>query len=254
MVPISGIIIAKNEADRIVSCIESLQPICAEILVIDSFSTDDTVKVSEEAGAKVIQHPFSGFGAQKRFAVSQATNNWVLVIDADEVLSMELQSEISQLFQQTPKVSGFCLPRTFVFLGRKMKGGNEEKKKYLRLFDRTKGNFNNKPVHEDVEIKGEVAWLRGSLLHYSYRDLHHYFEKFNQYTSLAAEELAKQRKQKSGLYLYFRFGISFWQYYLLKGFVKDGFPGFVWSICSAFYPVVKYAKARAIREKQNSKQ
>jgi hypothetical protein len=126
----------------------------------------------------------------------------------------------------------------------------EEKKKYLRLFNKQKGNFNHKPVHEDVEIEGEATWLKGSLLHYSYRDLHHYFEKFNQYTSLAAKELAKQGKRKSGLYLYFRFGISFWQYYLIKGFVKDGFPGFVWSICSAFYPIVKYAKARAIIEKK----
>lgn len=250
MVPISGIIIAKNEADRIVSCIKSLQPICAEILVIDSFSTDDTVKVSEEAGARVIQHRFDGFGAQKQFAVSHASNNWVLVIDADEVLSSDLQAEIQEKFKNEPSVNGFYLPRTFVFLGKQMRGGGEEKKKYLRLFNKQKGNFNHKPVHEDVEIEGEAAWLRGSLLHYSYRDLHHYFEKLNQYTTLAANELAKQGKRKSGLYLYFRFGISFWQYYLIKGFVKDGFPGFVWSICSAFYPIVKYAKARAIIEKK----
>ncbi|MFY8034888.1 MAG: glycosyltransferase family 2 protein [Flexibacteraceae bacterium] len=250
MVPISGIIIAKNEADRIVSCIKSLQSICAEILVIDSYSTDETVKVSEEAGAKVIQHQFEGFGAQKQFAVSQASNNWVLVIDADEVLSNDLQSEIQERFKNNPSVSGFYLPRTFVFLGKQMRGGGEEKKKYLRLFNKQKGNFNHKPVHEDVEMEGEAIWLRGSLLHYSYRDLHHYFEKFNQYTTLAAKELAKQGKRKSGLYLYFRFGISFWQYYLIKGFVKDGFPGFVWSICSAFYPIVKYAKARAIIEKK----
>jgi glycosyltransferase involved in cell wall biosynthesis len=250
VVPISGIIIAKNEADRIVSCIKSLQPICAEILVIDSFSTDVTVKVSEEAGAKVIQHQFEGFGLQKQFAVSQAKNNWVLVIDADEVLSPILQTEIQQVLKAETQISGFYLPRTFVFMDRVMKGGREEKKKYLRLFNKSKGNFNSKPVHEDVEVQGATAWLKGSLLHYSYRDLHHYFQKFNQYTSLAANELATQGKRKSGVYLYFRFGIGFWQYYLIKGFVKDGFPGFIWSFCSAFYPIVKYAKARAIIEKK----
>jgi hypothetical protein len=134
-----------------------------------------------------------------------------------------------------------------------MKGGNEEQKKYLRLFSKQNGNFNFKLVHEDVEVTGATAWLTGNLLHYSYRDLHHYFQKFNQYTTLAAEELAQQGKQKSGVYLYLRFGIGFWQYYLLKGYIKDGFLGFVWSLCSAFYPIVKYAKARTLIEKQQHK-
>jgi len=249
MAAISGVIVTKNEADRILACIESLRPVCKEILVIDSFSTDGTQILASKAGAKVIERAFNGFGEQKQFAVDEANYDWVLVIDADEVLSPELQLSIQSHFQGIePAYNGFYLPRTFVFMGRKMLGGGEEKKKYLRLFHKEYGRFTSSSVHENVELNGQAEWLKGSLFHFSYRNLHHYFQKFNQYTSLAADELSCKGKKKSGVYLYLRFGIGFWQYYLLKGFYKDGFPGFVWSICSAFYPIVKYAKTREIIE------
>jgi len=249
MALLSGIIITHNEADRLATTVESMKAICDEIIIVDSGSTDHTVSLAHSLGCRVLERAFDGFGTQKQFAVEQAKNDWVLVIDADEVISTALANEINHSLLN-PFCAGYFLPRTFVFLGKAMKGGHEEKKKYLRLFDRTKGSFSADKVHEDVTVSsGEVKWLKNTLLHSSYRDIHHYFVKFNQYTSLGAEEVHRNGKHISTAILAARMPITFVQYFLFKGYFRDGYQGFLWSLFSSLYPVVKYAKAREIKNK-----
>jgi glycosyltransferase involved in cell wall biosynthesis len=245
MVELSGVIITYNEADRLALTLQSIKNICSEIVIVDSGSTDDTVSIAREFGCTIIHKAFEGFGEQKDFAVKSAKNDWVMVIDADEVVTDSLAKEIQDTLEN-PKHNGYYLPRTFVFLGRSMKGGNEEHKKYLRLFNRTKASFGLDTVHEDVLMKeGHPHWLKGKLLHYSYRDISHYFSKFNQYTSLGALEIVKNAKRPpSSAYVAIRLPISFIQYYLLKGYFRDGYQGLLWSIFSSLYPLVKYAKAK----------
>lgn len=245
--PISAVIITHNEAFHIEACLAGLTW-ADEVLVVDSGSTDGTEVLARAAGARVIHHDFAGFGPQKNYAVSAAKYDWVLVIDADERLSPELQVEIQTLQTQGLTAAGYRIYRDFIFLNRLMKHGGEGNKSFLRLFNRQRGNFNLKQVHEDVVINGQTLTLNGRLLHYSYKDLADYVSRLNRYTSAGAQDKFNQGKDVSVGYLWFRQHLTFWQYYLLKGFWRDGYPGFVWSLLSSYYPVIKYMKLRELRQ------
>jgi glycosyltransferase involved in cell wall biosynthesis len=240
---LSAVIITYNEAANIIRTLDSLSW-CEEIVVVDSGSTDDTVTLCEGRGCRVLYHPFSGFGRQKQFAVAQASHDWILSVDADEVITDELRKEIMAIFASGEiGCLGYYLPRTLVFMGRVFCHGNENRRGFLRLFDRRVGGFNDAPVHEGVEIsQGDIGHLQGMILHFSYRDLEQYFVKFNRYTSLAASHLHTQGKQASRALIVSRFPITFVQTYFLKANFRNGFPGFVWSFLCGIYPVVKYLK------------
>jgi len=239
---ISAVIITYNEAQNIDRTLESLAW-CDEIIVVDSGSSDDTVARCEARGCRVVYHPFSGFGEQKQFAVSQASHQWILSVDADEVISPDLQNQIIEIFSRDEVAyTGFYLPRTLVFMDRIFRYGNENKHGFLRLFNRDYGGFTDAPVHEGVKIKGRTMTLQGTMLHYSYRDIEQYFSKFNRYTSMAATELHAKGRSANRLMIVLRLPITFLQTYILKANFLNGFPGFVWSLFCGFYPSVKYLK------------
>lgn len=239
---ISAVIITYNEEANIVRTLEALSW-CGEILVVDSGSTDNTVALCKQRACRVMTHPFSGYGPQKRYAVGQATHDWILSIDADEVVTDELRGEIIEIFSQAEiEYSGFYLPRTLVFMGHVFRHGNEHKRPSLRLFNRRFGGFSDSTVHESVGVNGTTKALNGALLHYSYLDIEQYFEKFNHYTSLAAQQLYERGKSANRFATLTRLPITFLQTYLLKGNFLNGFPGLVWSLFCALYPVIKYLK------------
>ncbi len=247
--PVSAVIITYNEEALIANTLSALGW-CDEILVVDSGSTDRTADICKSFGCRVLTRTFDGYGPQKRFAVAQARHDWILALDADEVLGPELQQEIKALFNSGgPACQGYYLPRTLVFLGRQIR--SEYKKPFLRLFDRQCGNFNNLQVHEKVEMgSGSTGRLKHHFLHYSYRSPDDYFRKFNQYTSTAARELAERGKYKPPAYIALRLPLDFIKIYCLQGCFRSGFPGFVWALFSAFYPVVKYTKLWVLQKKR----
>lgn len=250
---LSAVIITYNEAHNLRPTLEALRW-ADEVVVVDSHSTDGTVSIAQEFGAKVILQKFLGFGPQKRFAVEQASHDWVLVVDADEVISPALAAEIQTLQASLPEldseinlssiVTGYRIPRDFVFLGHTMRFGGERGKSHLRLFNRRAGNYNTASVHEDVVLEGQVRTLKHSMLHHSYHDLSSYWAKFNDYTTRGAEDLYKRGKRVSALYVVFRFPFSLLYLLLVRGLILDGYAGFLWALFSATYPVVKYAKLR----------
>ena len=241
--PISAVIITYNEAESLPRTLALLTWV-DEVVVVDSGSQDDTVKIASAAGAKVIHQPFLGFGPQKAFAVTQASHDWVLVVDADEVITPELAMEIQATITSGSDLVGYRVPRDFVFLGRLMRWGGERGKTHLRLFDRRAGNYNNASVHEDVVLSGPIGTLRERMLHFSYPNLESYWAKFNNYTTRGSQDLYKRGKRVSALYVMLRFPFSFLYLYLVRFLVLDGYPGFIWAFFSAVYPVVKYAKLR----------
>jgi hypothetical protein len=189
---------------------------------------------------------------QKRFAVEQEKNDWVLAIDGDEVLTLELQREIISIFSNPlTDIHGFYIPISLVFLNRIIRFGGEFKKPHLRLFNKRFGNFNTNSVHEGVEIQGSIAACKNHVLHFSYRSIHHYFEKFNAYTTAAAQSLAMNKRTGAIAQSIVRFPLTFIKIYVLKGCFLDGFPGFVWSMLSSFYPVVKFIKLYELGLQQN---
>jgi glycosyltransferase involved in cell wall biosynthesis len=149
---ISVVLITLNEESIIDNCLSNLA-FADEIIVVDSGSIDSTVSICEKYGAQVFYNKFEGYGAQKQFAVAKARNNWILSLDADEILSSELVQEIPQvLASKKEDVVAYYIKRQHVFLDRKFKYGNESNRYFLRLFDKSKGNFNDNVVHESVII------------------------------------------------------------------------------------------------------
>lgn len=242
MVNISAVIITFNEERRIRATLQALD-FCNEIVVVDSGSTDNTVAICKEFNCTVFTRPFDGYGTQKMYAVSKASNDWVLALDADEVVSHELKQEIVSVLKKDPGgVTGFYLPISLVFLGKLLRHGGEYKKRHLRLFSRSAGTFTNDAVHEHAEIAGQKANLSHHILHYSYDSISDYLQKFNSYTSAAADALFAKNRTVSALSTALRFPLVFFRIYIIRGCLFDGFPGFLWSLFSSLYPVVKFSK------------
>ena len=245
--PVSAVLIARN-AERLLDRVLSALSWCDEIVVVDSGSTDATVAIAERHGARVIPRAFEGYGPQKAFAVTQAKHDWVLVVDGDEIVTPELRQEIeAALDRNAGRFVGYDVPISLVFLGRLMRHGGEYKMPHLRLFDRRHGNYNNNTVHERVELDGPVGRLRHHMLHESYESIEHYFSKFNEYTSAGARDLLARGKTTGALAVATRLPLTFVRQYFLRGHILNGYPGLVWSLFSAMYPVVKYAKLRELQ-------
>jgi glycosyltransferase involved in cell wall biosynthesis len=220
---------------------------CDEIVVVDSGSSDGTIEIATGAGARVLHHEFAGYGPQKAWAVSQATHDWVLVVDADEIVTPELQREIEErLARDAGGYAGYEVPISLIFLGRLLRHGGEYKMRHLRLYDRRRGNYNQNRVHERVELDGPVGTLTEQMLHDSYGSLDAYFDKFNHYTTAGARDLQARGRTASVATVVLRFPMSFVRQYFIRGHVLNGYPGFVWALFSAMYPVVKYAKLREL--------
>jgi glycosyltransferase involved in cell wall biosynthesis len=245
---LSIVIITLDEAHDLPRCLDSVAW-ADEIVVVDSGSTDGTQALCHERpGVRLIEQTFLGFGPQKRFAVAQASHDWVLNLDADEAVTPELADEIrSFLAGDLAGVAGATLSRRMVFLGRVFRHGRDSRHRVLRLFDRRRGNFDEAPVHERVEVNGATKPLGGILLHYSYRDLSDYFDKFNRYTSLTAARMHARGRKVGAAELVLRPPWAFVHYYLFRGNWLNGLPGFVYSLLSSLYKTVKYLKLYELR-------
>jgi len=239
---ISCVLITFNEEENLRKTLPAVSW-CDEVVVVDSGSSDNTLEVCEKFNCKIFHREFDGYGSQKRFAVSKAEHDWILNLDADEVISDELKNDILlELNKEKIDYAGFLIPRRLFFLGRRFKHGRESKDYQLRFFNRNYGNYTEDKVHEKVVVKGEVKKLKGELLHFSYSSIHQYFEKFNSYTSRAAEELYVQGKKKGIEAIVFSFPLYFVKNYFIYGNFLNGFQGFLWALFSSLYPVVKYFK------------
>jgi glycosyltransferase involved in cell wall biosynthesis len=238
---ITAVVIAFNEELDIARALASLAW-CDEVLVVDSGSTDRTVEVCEAYGCKVLQREFTGYGEQKAWAVTQAANDWILALDADEEVPAALKDEIRSHLARTENCSGYYIPITTVLWDQVVRLGHRHTKPKLRLFDRRFGNFRRQLVHESVALEGRTEHLREAMFNYSYASIADYFDKFNRYTSLAALESFRPGERSSFLKAVVALPLTFIQFYFLKGFVWDGPAGFTWSLFSSLYPAVKQFK------------
>lgn len=240
---VSAVIITFNESKNIRRTLSRLYW-CDEIIIVDSYSTDDTVDICKEFGCKIFFNAFEGYGAQKRYAVSRASNDWVLCIDADEVLSEALAREIQKTLLKNPLCSGFLMPMNLVFLGREFRYGKESQRYFLRLFNKKAGGFNEALVHERLELSGKTERLRERILHYSYSDIRQWQEKCDRYSSLSAKEAVKKGKTRSIPAVLIALPYYFFRTYFMERNFLNGLEGFYWSAFSAHYHFIKYVKIR----------
>jgi glycosyltransferase involved in cell wall biosynthesis len=241
LTPVSVIVITRNEEKNIRECLTSARW-ADEIIVVDSGSSDGTVDVARTFTQKVFVKPWEGFGESRTFALSQARNEWMFWLDADERIAPELAEEIELTVSGPPKHAAYTVPRKAFFLGRWIKHCGWYPGRVTRLFRKDKGRFTTDRVHEKLIVDGPVGELKSDLLHYTDPTLEHYFMKFNRYTSLAAEDLAAAGRSAS----VFRLVVNpFWtfvkMYFLRLGFL-DGMPGLILCTLSAGYVFAKYAK------------
>lgn len=211
--------------------------------MVDSGSRDATVEVATRLGARVLHHPWQGFGPQKRFAVGQATHDWVFSIDADEEASPALAAEIAAL---DLSFDAYDVPRMVNYLGRWIRHGLWYPGYVTRLFRRDRGAFTDDAIHESVRVSGRTGRLRGDLFHYSYRDVDHHLEKMNEFTTLSAQKMFAANRRAGAFRLVLQPPFEFLRAYVAKGGILDGYPGLVVALFHGYYVFLKYAKLREL--------
>jgi len=247
---LSVVIIARNEETSLPRCLESVRW-ADEIIVGDSGSGDRTMEVARDLGAKVYSYEWCGFGPAKQGAIDQAEGEWILSLDADEEVTPELATEIRVALGRNDHMVGYYLPRRTEFLGRWMLHGGWYPDYVLRLFRKNCGAFTPAMVHEAVRVDGPTARLKNDLLHYSYPTLDRYLEKFNRYTTLAANEAFAKGQRVGPVVLVLNPIAKFVKQYFLKGGFLDGSKGLLLAILSSGYVSIKYAKLRELwRQKE----
>jgi glycosyltransferase involved in cell wall biosynthesis len=241
-VTLSVVIITFNEEANLPRTLESVKW-ADEIIVVDSGSTDRTVEIAKNYGAKVWIEPWKGFAAQKNSALDKATCDWILSLDADEEATPELKREVEDVICDQSAKDGYLIPRLNLFLSRPMRYGGLYPDRKLRLFRRGAAQFESRLVHEDAKLNGVAGTLTGDLIHHAYPTLSSYIEHMNRYSSLGAE--MAQQKGNSGfsfinipLRPFFTF---IYNYFFRLGFL-DGREGLLLHLYHSAYVSWKYAK------------
>ncbi len=243
---ISAIVVCFNEEDNIRQCLESLTW-CDEIVVVDSFSADRTVEISREYTDHVIQRPWAGYRDQKAFAHSQATKEWVFLVDADERVPPGLRDEIRDALSRLGNhCAGFSVPRLVYYLGRWWWRGGWYPDYDIRIFRRDRARWGGSDPHEKIFVDGRVRRLRHPLHHYSYKDIADHLGRINHFTSVSSIELRRQGKRWRWADNLCRPALRFFHFYLWKRGFMEGFPGYFAAVTAAVYVYLRYAKLREL--------
>lgn len=245
---LSILIITKNEEEHIKPLLSSIS-FADEIVVVDSYSTDKTVAIAEELGAKVLFREFDYHAAQKNWGLQQLHHNWVLVIDADERVSDDLKEEITTILKQPIiKEKAFWIKRENFLMGERVKYSGWQNDKVIRLFNRKFCKYNDKLVHEEIETNEKVGVLKHKLMHYTYKNFKTYFGKLQKYSTQKAL-IKSEKHQKINLYhLIIKPGTKFFKRFVLqKGFL-DGKIGVIISSMAAFHDFLVYLKVWRIKK------
>ncbi len=272
---LSVVLATRNEEENISRCLESVKDIASEIIIYDEYSKDATVSIAKKYGAKVFLEPHHDiFHITKQKAIDKATGEWILQLDADEVVTPELSREIlkitnsklqitntnllflrhqqlieardGKIGKDSGEVIAYFIPRKNMFLGKPLIHAGVYPDGVIRLFKKGYAKWPCKSVHEQMEIKGRVGWLNNDLLHFDSPTLKRYFMRLNRYTDLQAQEL-KTKKVSKGLFRFLQYTIyyplyTFANLYIRhKGFL-DGVNGFLWSLFSSWHFPIAYFK------------
>jgi len=244
---ISVTVITKNEEANIARCLASVRW-ADEIVVIDSGSTDRTVEIAREYTPHVHVETWHGFGPQKNLALSRATGEWILSLDADEWVGDELREALRAAAQSGSPHDAWSMPRSSIFCGRVMRHSGWWPDFVTRLFRRGRAEFSGNLVHERLLVRGTTGILKAPLMHESYRDLDQVIEKMNLYSKLAAQDMHARGRRSSvpgavarGLWAFFRT-------YVLRAGILDGREGYMVAVATAQSTYYRYLKLMYLAE------
>ncbi len=238
---LSAVIITKNEEDNLERCLQSLA-FCDEIIVLDSDSTDRTQEIAKRYTSHVYNEKWKGFEAQRTLALTYATHEWILSIDADEEVSLELRNEIVTALNSESESVAYSLPRKTIHFDRWIRYGGWYPNRLVRIFRKAEGEWKGDAVHEFWSTRGKIGELQSDLLHYSFSNLSDQVERNNKYSSLGAQKLETSSKKFSLAKLLFKPLSKFCETYLLKLGFLDGYPGFIISVSASYSVFLKWAK------------
>lgn len=248
---VSAIVVCFNEEKNIGDCLASLQW-CDEIVVVDSFSTDRTVEICRQFTDRVIQRRWAGYRDQKAFAHSQATKDWVILVDSDERVTPELRGEIQEaLARDGGRYMAYQVPRLVYYLKRWWRRGGWYPDYDIRLFRRERATWGGSDPHEKIVVDGPVGRLRHPLHHFSYRNIDDHIQRINRFTTISSGELGKDRQRFRLSDALLRPAVRFFRSYILKRGFMEGFAGFYVAVTAAVYVFLKYAKLWEIELEEN---
>lgn len=281
----------KNEETNIEKCIKSVLNIADEIIVVDEFSTDETVKILKKfKKVKIYKNRhINNFHESKMKAIDKCNGDWILQLDADEVVTSNLAKEIKTVISmtndqlinrsisskkmklflkhqkslekrdgnfntdQSKEVNAFFISRLNMFIGKPLVHAGVYPDGVIRLFKKNKAYLPMKNVHEQFVVQGQVLWLENSLEHYDSPTLYRYFERANRYTTLLSQEFKNKKIAKSYLMIFYffviKFPLEFLKRYIRHSGFKDGIRGFLWSFYSAWQFPLAYSKYFVLKEK-----
>lgn len=236
---ISALAITYNEEEHIERFIKSLSFV-DEIIIVDSGSTDRTVALAEKCNTKVYKRDFDNFSAQKNFALEQASHDWIVFFDLDELISDDLANEIKTKISNAIDVSAFNVKRNFYFIGKRIKYSGFQNDEVVRVFKKSKCAYGKNLVHETLEVNGNTETLKHKSDHYSYKNFDGYNEKLTRYSKLQADMLYNQNVRPKFYHFTLRpLWRFFHQYVIMLGFL-DGKEGFILAYLSAFAVFKRY--------------
>jgi len=238
---LSVTVITKNEATDINAALESVAW-ADEIVVVDSGSSDETVAIARRHTSRVVNREWPGYIAQKNYAASIASHDWILSLDADERVTPELAREIRDTIGGGSPKAAYRVPRVTWHLGRWIRSTDWYPDYQTRLYDRRLAEWTGRYVHEAVTVRGATGQLRGELQHFAYRDIADHLETMDRYTSYAAQQMFEDGRRAGLLQLAGHPPLAFLRNYLAHGGIRDGAAGFVVSAMNAYYVFLKFAK------------
>ena len=253
MAVLSVVIITLNEEANIGACLESVAW-ADEIVVLDSGSTDRTLDICRDRGARVFSQAWAGYAGQKNAAADLATGDWILSIDADERATPELRDEILKVVREDDGSGpvGYIVYRKVFYRNKWLRHGGFYPEKQLRLFRAGQGRFGERAVHESLEVDGPVGVIPRDLEHHTYGSLSEFIERMQQYSSLSAEEYRSAGRRIGPVWMSGRALFTFVRMYLVRFGFLDGYEGFLMAVMYGVYTFVKYAKLRELNENGRS--
>lgn len=230
-----------NEEANLRACLESVR-FADELLVVDSFSTDGTTGIAREFGARIVQHEYVYSARQKNWAIPQAGNDWVLLVDADERVTPGLRAEILELLEKGPTQDGYWIYRANHFLGKRMRHCGWESDRVIRLFRRDTARYQDRRVHAEIALPGPLPALHHPLEHHTFRSFGQYMERINRYSEWGAAQMYSEGRRAGPLTIFGRPIVRFLKMYIVKLGFLEGVHGLVLSMFGAFSVYLKYSR------------
>lgn len=252
-IKLSVVILTKNESRNIEDCVFSVKDLADEIIIVDDFSEDDTVKIVKKMNLTVYIRKMENEGMHRNWAYAQAKNDWVLSLDSDERLTPELRNEIRSIDLYRSGFDAFTIPRKNYIGNYWLKFGGQYPAAQLKLFNKHKFRYEEVQVHPRAFLDGKCGHLTKDIIHYSYKDFADFMNKLNKQTTLEAQKWFYTGRKMSFGHALWRTIDRFFRKFIGKGGYRDGFMGFMLGVFDSIYQIVSYAKYWELKRKNAQK-